>query len=163
MEKASDFQKNIFFCFIYYIKDFDFVDHNKFWKTFKDMRIPDHLICLLRKLYGGQEATVRTGHGTTDFFLIRKGIQQSCILSPCFFNLYAEYSWENAGLDESHAGILIVVRNINNLRYAVDTTLKAETEEELKSFWMRVKEEREKAGLKLNIRSLHLVPSLHGK
>ena len=127
------------------------------------MRIPDHLTCLLRKLYGGQEATVRTGHGTTDCFLIRKGVQQSCILSPCFFNLYAEYSLQNAGLDESQAEILIAVRNINNLIYAVDTTLKAETEEELKSFLMRVKEEREKAGLKLNIRSLQLVPLLHGK
>ena len=124
---------------------------------------PDHLTCLLRNLYAGQEATVRTGHGTTDWFQIGKGGHQGCILSPCFFNLYAEYSLQSAGLDESQAEILIAVRNINNLIYAVDTTLKAETEEELKSFLMRVKEEREKAGLKLNIRSLQLVPLLHGK
>ena len=108
------------------------MDHNKLWKIFKDMRIPDHLTCLPRKLYGGQEATVRTGHGTTDCFLIRKRVQQSCILSPCFFNLYAEYSLQNAGLDESQTGILIAVRKTNNLIYAADTTLKAETEEELR-------------------------------
>ena len=115
------------------------------------MGIPDHLTCLLRNLYAGQEATVRTGHGTTDWFQIRKGVYQGCILSPCLFNLYAEYIIQNAGLDEAQAGIKIARRNINNLRYADDTTLMAESKEELKSLLMRVKEESEKASLKLNI------------
>ena len=130
------------------------------------MGIPDHLICLLRNLYAGQEATVRTGHGTTDWFQIGKGIRQGYILSPCLFNFYAEYIMRNAGLEEAPAGIKIVGRNTNNLRYADDTTLMTESEEELKSLMMKVKEESEKVGLKPNIRKLrswHLVPSLHGK
>ena len=114
------------------------------------MRIPDHLICLLRNLYAGQEATVRTGHGTTGWFQIGKGVRQGCILSPCLFNFYAEYTMRNSGLDEAQAGIKIARRNINNLRYADDTTLKAESEEELKSLLMKVKEESDKLGLKLN-------------
>ena len=133
MEKAREFQKNIYFCLIDYAKAFDYVDHNKLWKILQEMRIPDHLTCLLRNLYAGQEATVRTGHGTTDWFQIRKGVCQSCILSPCFFNFYAEYIMQNSGLDEVQARIKIVKRNINNLRYADDTTLMAESEEELKS------------------------------
>ena len=124
------------------------------------MGIPDHLTCLLGNLYAGQEATVRTGHGTTDWFQIRKGVHQGCILSSCLFNLYAKYIMRNAGLEEAQAGMKIAGRNINNLRYADDTTLMAESEE-LKSLLMKVKEESEKAGLKL--RSWHLVPSLHGK
>ena len=131
------------------------------------MEVPDHLTCLLRNLYEGQEATVRTGHGTTDWFQIGKGVQQACILSPCLFNLYAEYIMRNAGLDESQAGIKTAGRIINNLRYADDTTLMAESEEELKSFLMRVKEDSEKAVLKLKrfkrLRLWHLVSSLHGK
>ena len=130
------------------------------------MGIPDYLTWLLGNLYAGQEAIVRTGHGTIDWFQIGKGACQGCILSPCLFNLYAEYIIRNAGLDESQAGIKIAGRNINNLRYTDDTTLMAESKEELKSLMMKVKEESEKAGLKLNIqkiRSWHLVPSLHGK
>ena len=136
------------------------------WKILKEMGIPDHLNCLLRNLYAGQEATVRTGHGTTDWFQIGKGIRQGCILSPCLFNLYAEYIMRNTGLEEAQAGIKIAGRNINHLRYADDTTLMAESEEELKSLFTKVKEESEKVGLKLNIqktRSWQLVPSLHGK
>jgi len=133
IEKAREFQKNIYFCFIDYARAFDCVDHNKLWKILKEMGIPDHLICLLRNLYAGQEATVRTGHGTTDWFQIGKGVRQGCILSPCLFNVYAEYIMRNAGLEETQAGIKIVGRNINNLRYADDTTLMAEREEELKS------------------------------
>ena len=151
MEKAREFQKNIYFCFIDYAKVFDCVDHNKLWKILKEMGIPDHLTCLLRNLYAGQEATVRTGHGTTDRFQIGKGVRQACILSPCLFNLYAEYIMRNAGLEEAQAGMKIAERNINNLRYADDTTLMAESEEELKSLLMKVKEESEKIGLKLNI------------
>ena len=130
------------------------------------MGIPDHLTCLLRNLYAGQEAIVRTGHGTTDWFQIGKGVRQGCILSPCLFNLHAEYIIRNARLDDAQAGIKIAGRNINNLRYADDTTLTAESEEELKSLLMKVKEKREKVGLRLNIkkpRSWHLVPSLHDK
>ena len=123
------------------------------------MGIPDHLTCLLRNLYAGQEATVRTGHGTTDWFKIRKGVRQGCILSPCLFNLYAEYIMRNAGLDEAQAGIKIAGRNINNLRYADDTTLRAESEEELKRLLMKVKEESEKVGLKLNIQKTKIVAS----
>ena len=115
MEKAREFQKNIYFCFIDYAKAFDCVDHNKLCKILKEMRISDHLTCLLRKLYVDQEATVRTGHGTRDWFQIGKGIHQGCILSPCFFNLYAEYIMQNAGLNEAEAGIKIAGRNINNL------------------------------------------------
>ena len=143
IEKAREFQKIIYFFFIY-AKPFDTVDHNKLWEILKEMGIPDHLICLLRNLYSGQEATVRTGHGTTDWFQIRKGVCQGCILSPRLFNLYAEYIMRNAGLEEAQAGIKIARRNINNLRYADDTTLTAESEEELKSLLMKVKEERKK-------------------
>ena len=123
MEKAREFQKNIYFCFIDYAKDFDYVDHNKLWKILQEMGIPDHLICLLRNLYAKQEATVRTGHGTTDWLQIRKGIHQGYILSPCLFNLHSEYIMWNARLDEPQAGIKIAKRNITNLRYADDTTL----------------------------------------
>ena len=134
------------------------------WKIMKNMGIPDHLTFLLRNLYAGQEATVRTGHGTTDWFQIRKGVHQSCILSPCLFNLYAEYIMRNARLDEAQAGIKIARRNISNLRYADDTTLKAESEKELKSLLRKVKEKSEKVGLKLNIHKAKImVPSLHGK
>ena len=123
------------------------------------MGIPDHLTCLLRNLYAGQEATVRTGHGTTDWFQIRKGIHQGCILSPCLLNLYAEYIMRNPGLDDSQAGIKIARRNINNLRYAEETTLMAESEEELKSLLIKVKEESEKIGLKLNIQKTKIMAS----
>ena len=115
IKKAKEFQKN--FCFIDYAKDFDWVYHNKLWKILQEMRIPDHLTCLLRNLYAGQEATVRSGHGTTDWFQIRKGVCQGCILTPCLFNLHAEYIMRNAGLDEAQAGIKIARRNVNNLRY----------------------------------------------
>ena len=151
MEKAREFQKNVYFCFIDYAKAFDSVDHNKLWKILKEMGISDHLTCLLRNLYGGQEAPVRTGHGTTDWFQIGEGVRQGCILSPCLFNLYAEYIMRNARLEEAQAGIKIAGRNINNLRYADDITLMAESEEDLKSLLMKVKEESEKVGLKLNI------------
>ena len=131
------------------------------------MGIPDHLTCLLRNLYAGQEATVRTGHGTTDWFQIRKGVHQGCIFSPCLFNLYAEYIMRNAGLEEAQAGIKSARRNISHLRYADDTTLMAEIEEELKSLLMKVKEKSEKHWLKTQHtkkqKSWHLVPSLHGK
>ena len=132
MEKAREFQKNIYFCFIDYTKAFDCVDHNTLWTFLKEMGISDHLTCLLRNLYAGQEATVRTGHGTTDWFQIGKGVRQGCILSPCLFDLYAEYIMRNVGLDEAQAGIKIAERNTNNLRYADDTILMAESEEELK-------------------------------
>ena len=130
------------------------------------MGITDHLVCLLRNLYAGQEATVRTGHGPTDWFQIAKGVCQDCIFSPCLLNLYAEYIMRNAGLEEAQAGIKIAGRHINNLRYADDTTLMAESEEELKSLLLKVKEETEKAGKTstfIKLRSWHLVPSLHGK
>ena len=133
MEKASEFQKNICFCFIHYAKAFDCVDHKKLWKILQEMGIPDHLTCLLRNLYAGQAATVRTGHGTTDWFQIEKEVYQGCIFSPCLFNLYAEYIMRNAGLDEAQAGIKIAMRNINHLRYADDTTLMVESEEELRA------------------------------
>ena len=132
--KAREFQKSIYFCFIDYTKAFDFVDHNKLWKILKEMGIPDHLTCLLRNLYAGQEAAVRTRHGSIYWFQIGKGVHQGCILSPCLFNLYEEYIMRNARLDEAQAGIKIVRRNINNLRYADDTTLMAESEEELKAY-----------------------------
>ena len=163
MKKPREFQKNIYFCFIDYTKAFDCVDHNKLWKTLQEMVIPDHLTCLLRNLHAGQEATVRTRHGTTDWFQIWKGLCQGCVLSPCLFDLYAEYIMRNAGLEETQAGIKTAGRNINNLRYADDTTLLAEREKKLKSIMMKVKEESGKVGLKLNIkklRSWHLVPSL---
>ena len=159
IEKAREFQQNIYFCFIDYAKAFDCVDHNKLWKILQEMRIPDHVTCLLRNLYAGQEATVRTGHGTTDLFQIGKGVCQGCILSPCLFNLYAKYIMRNAGLDEAQARIKIAGRNINSLRYANDTTLMAESEEELKSLLMKLKEESEKAGLKLNIQKMKIMVS----
>ena len=144
IEKAREFQKNISFCVIDYAKPFDCVDHNKLWKILKEMGIPDHLTCLLRNLYTGQEATVRRGHGTTDWFQIVKGVHQGCLLSPCLFNLYAEYIMRNVGLDEAQAGIEIAWRNINNFRYADDTTLMAESKEELKRLLMKVKRRVEK-------------------
>ena len=159
MEKAREFQKNIYFCFIDYAKTFDCVDHKKLWKILKEVGIPDHLTCLLRNLYAGQEATVRTGHGTTDWSQIGKGVCQGCRLSPCLFNLYADYIMRNAGLEETQAGIKIAGRNINNLRYADDTTLMAESEEELKSLLMKVKEKSEKVGLKLNIQKTKTMAS----
>ena len=152
-------ESSIYFCFIDYAKAFDCVDHNKLWKILKEMGIPDHLICLLRNLYAGQEATVRTGHGTTDWFQKGKGVRQGCMLSLCLFNLYAEYIMRNTGLDEAQAGIKIAGRNINNLRYADDTTLMAESEEELKSLLMKVKEENENVGLKLNVQKTKIMAS----
>ena len=146
-------------------KAFHYVDHKKLWKILKEMGIPDHLTCLLRNLYAGQEATVRTGRGTTDWFQIGKGVRQGCILSPCLFNLYVEYIMWNARLDEARAGLKIAGRNFHNFRYADDTTLMAESKEELKSLLMKVKEESEKVGLKLNIQKtkfMNPVPSLHG-
>ena len=159
IEKAREFQQNIYFCFIDYAKAFDRVDHHKLWKILKEMEIPDHLTCLLRNLYAGQEATARTGHGTTDWFQIGKGDRQGCILSPCLFNFYAEYIMRNTGLEEAQTGIKIAGRNINNLRYADDTTLTAESKEELKSLLMKVKEESEKVGLKLNIQKTKVMAS----
>ena len=158
IKKARGFQKNIYFCFIDYAKAFDCVDHTKLWKILKEMGIAGHMTCLLRNLYAGQEATVRTGHGTTDCFQIGKGVCQSYILSPCLFNLYAEYIMRNAGLKETQAGIKNAGRNINNLRYADDTTLTAESEE-LKSLLMKVKEESEKIGLKFNIQKTKIMAS----
>ena len=133
IKKAREFQKKIYFCFIDYAKGFDCVDYSKLWEILKEMGTPDHLTCLLRNLHAGQEATVRTEHGTTDLFQIGKGVHQGCILSPCLFNLYAVYILRNAGLEETQAGIKIAGRNSNNLRYADDTTLMAESEEELKT------------------------------
>ena len=137
----------------------DCVDHNKLWKILKEMGIPDHLTCLLRNLYAGQEATVRTGHGTTDWFQIGKGVRQGCIVSPCLFNLYAEYIRRNAGLEETQAGIKIAGRNNSNLRYADDNLLMAESEEESKNLLMRIKDEHEKAGLKLNTQKMKIMAS----
>ena len=137
IKKAREFQKNIYFCFTDYAKAFDCVDHNKLWKILKKMGIPGYLTCLLRNLYAGQEATVRTGHGTTGWFQIGKGIRKGCILSPCLFNLYTEYIMRNAGLDEAQAGIKIAGRNINNLKYAYVTTLMTESKE-LKNHLMKV-------------------------
>ena len=159
IEKAREFQKNIYFCFIDYAQAFDSVDHNKLWKILKELGIPDHLTCLLRNLYAGQEETVRTGHGTTDWFQIEKGVRQGCILSPCLFNLYAGYIMRNAGLEEAQAGIKIAWRNISNFRYTDGTTFMAESEEVLWSFLMKVKEESEKAGLKLNIQKTKIMTS----
>ena len=144
IEKARVFQKNIDYAF-------DCVDNNKLWKILKEMGIPDHPTCLLRNLYAGQKTTVKTGHGTMDWFQIGKGVCQGCVSSPCLFNLYVEYIMRNARLDEAQTGIKIAGRNINNLRYADDTTLMAESEEELKSLLMKVKEESEKVGLIFNI------------
>ena len=164
-KKAKEFQKNIYFCFTDYAKAFDFVDHQKMWKILQEMGIPDHLTCLLRNLNAGQEATVRTGHGTTYWFQIGKGVHQSYIFSACLFNFYAEYIMQNARLDEAQARIKIAGRNINHLRYADDTTLMAESEEELKSLLMKVKEESEKAGLKLNVQKMKMAsgPITDGK
>ena len=165
IEKGREFQKNIYFCFIDYAKTFDCVDHNKLGKILQDMGTPDHLTCLFRNLYAGQEATIRTGYGTADWFQIGKGVRQGCILSPCLFNLYVEYIMRNAWLDVAQAGIKIAGRNINNLRYIDDITLMAESEE-LKNLLMKVKKESEKVGLKLSIQKtkiMALVPSLHGK
>ena len=147
------------FCFIDYAKAFDCVDHKKLWKILKEVGMPDHLTGLLRNLYAGQEATVRTGHGITDWFQIGKGVHQGCILSPCLFNLYAEYIMRNTRLEEAQAGIKIAGRNINNLRNGDDTTLMAESEEGLKSLLMKVKEETEKADFKLNIQKTKTMTS----
>ena len=157
--KAREFQNNIYFCFIDYAKAFDCVDHNKLWKILKEMGIPDHVTYLLRNLYAGQEATVSTGHGTTVWFQIGEGVRQGCILSPCLFNLYAEYIMRNAVLVEAQASFKIARRNINNLRYADDTTFMAESEEELKSLLMKVREESEKFDLKLNIQKTKIMAS----
>ena len=157
IKKAREFQENIYFCFIDYAKAFDCVDHNKLWKILKEMGIPGHLTCLLRNLYAGQEATVKTVHATTDWFQIGKGVHQGCILSPCLFNLYVEYIMRNTGLDEAQAELRFAGRNINNLSYADDTTLMAENEEELKGLLMKVKEESEKFGLKLNIQKTKIM------
>ena len=137
IEKAREFQKTSISALFIYAKAFECVDHNKLWKILKEMGIPDHLTCFLRNLYAGREVTVRTGHGTTDWFQIGKGVHQGCILSLCFFNLYAEYIMRNAGLEEAQAGIKIAGRNINNLRYADNTTLTAESEEELNSLLIK--------------------------
>ena len=157
IEKARGFQKNIYF--IDYTNTFDCVDHNKLWKILKVMEIPDLLTCLLKNLYASQETTDRTGPGTTDWFRIGKGVHQGYILSPCLFNLYGEYIMRNARLDESQAGINTARRNINNHRYADDTTLTTESEKKLKSLLTRVKEESEKAGLNLNIKKTKMIES----
>ena len=157
--KTREFQKNIYLCIIDYAKAFDCVGHNKLWKILKEMGIPDPPDLPLRSLYAGQEATVRTGYGRTDWFEIGKGVCQGCILSPCLFNLYAEYIMRNAGLEEAQPGIRIAGRNINHLRYADDTTLMAESEEEVKSLLMKVKEESEKVGLKLIIQKTKIMAS----
>ena len=140
-KKQESSRKNLYFCFIDYAKAFDCEDHHKLWRILQEMGVPDHLTCLLRNLYAGQEATVRTAHGITDWFQIGKGVHQGCILSPCLFNLYEEYIMRNAALDEAQDGIKIARRNINNLRYADDTTLMAESEEKLRSLLKKVKEE----------------------
>ena len=158
-QKEREFQKNIYFCFIDYAKPFDCVDHNKLWKILQEMGITDHLTCLLRNLCAGQEATVRPERGTTDWFQIEKGACPGCILSPCLFDLYAEYIMRNARLDEAQAEIKIAGRKINNLRYADDTTLMARSEEELKNLLMKVKEKSEKVDLKLNIQKTKIMAS----
>ena len=155
IQKAREFQKNIYF-FIDYARAFGCVDHNKLWKILEEIGISDYLTCLLRNLYAGQEATVRTRQGTKDWFQIGEGVCHGCILSPCLFNLYSEYIMQNIRLDESQAGVKITKGNINNLRYASDTTLMVESEE-LKSFLMHVKEESEKVGVKLNIRKIKIM------
>ena len=156
-KKQESSRKNIYFCFIDYAKAFDCVEHNKLWKILKEMGIPDHRTCLLRNMYAGQEATVRTGHGTTDWFQVGKGVCQGCILSSCLFNLYAEYIMRNTGLDEAQAGIKIARQNINNFKYADDITLLAESEE-LKILLMKMKGS-EKVGLKLNIQKTKIMAS----
>ena len=159
IEKATEFKKNVYFCFIEYAKAFDCVDHNKLWKFLQEMGTADHLTCLLRSRYAGQEATVRTGHETTDWFKISKGVWQGCILLPGLFNLYAVYILQNARLDEAQAGIKIARRNISNRRYADDTTFMTESEEELKSLLIKVKEESEKVGLTLNTQKTKIMAS----
>ena len=156
IKKAREFQKNIYFCFIDYAKAFDCVHHNKLWKILQEMGIPDHLTCLLRNLYAGQEATVRTGHGKTDWFQTGKGVPQGCILSPCLFNFYAEYLMRNARLEETQAGIKIAGRHINNLKHADDTTLMPESVEELKSLLMKMREGCEMLALNSTFRKLSL-------
>ena len=157
IKRAREFQKNIYFCFIDYVKFFVWITTN--WKILKEMGVPDHLTYLLRNLCAGQEATVRTGHGTMEWFQIEKGVCQGCILSPCLFNLYAEYIMQNARLAEAQAGIKISGRNINNLRYADDTTLMAESEKELRNLLMKVKKESENADLKLSIQKTKIMAS----
>ena len=158
--KNQELQKNIYFCFSDCAKAFDSVDHNKLVNILKELGIPDHIFnCLLNNLYAGQEATVRTGHGPTDWFQIGKGVHQGYILSYCLFNLYAEYIMRNAGLEEAQAGHKIAERNINNLRYAGNTALMAESEEKLKSLLMKVKKESEKVGLKLSIQKTKIMAS----
>ena len=157
--KSKRIPENICFCFIDFIKAFDCVDHNKLWKSLTEMGIPDNLTCLLRNLYVGQEATVRTRHEIKDWFKIGKRVHQGCILSPCLFNFYAENTMRNARLEEAQAGIKVARRNINILRYPGDTTLMVESKEELKSFLMKVKEESEKTGLKFNIQKMKIMAS----
>ena len=163
MENKREFQKKkiyfFYFCFIDYTKAFDCVDYNKLWKILKVMGLPDYLTCLLRTVYGGKKVTIRTGHITMDWFKTGKVMCQGCVLSPYFFNLYAEYIMRNARLDESKAVIKIARRNINNFRYADDTTLMTESEKELKRLLMKVKEESEKAGLKLSIQKTEIMAS----
>ena len=163
IEKAREFQKNIYLCFIDNTKAFDCLDQDKLWKALRKMGIPDHLTCLLRNLYVSQEAAVRTLYGTTDWFRIEKRVPQGCLLSPCLFNLYVEHIMRNARLDELQAGIKIGGKTINNLRYADDNTLMAESKEDLKSLFMRVKEENERLNIKRKLRSWHPPPLLHGK
>ena len=157
-DSFREFQKNIYFCFSDNAKAFVCVDHKKLWKILRERGIEDHLTCLLRNLYGGQEATVRTRHGTVVWFQIGKGVQ-GCILSPCLFNFYAEYIIRNAGLDEAQAGIKTARRNINNLRYTDDTMIMVESEEALKILLMKVKEESEKVDLKVNIQKTKIMAS----
>ena len=157
--KSKRIPENICFCFIDFIKAFDCVDHNKLWKSLTEMGIPDNLTCLLRNLYVGQEATVRTRHEIKDWFKIGKRVHQGCILSPCLFNFYAENTMQNARLEEAQAGIKVARRNINILRYPGDTTLMVESKEEIKSFFMKVKEESEKTGLKFNIQKMKIMAS----
>ena len=160
IEKARELQKKtIYLCFNDYVKAFDCVDHNKLWKALKEMGIPNHLTCLLRNLYACQEATVGILYGTTDRFKIEKGVQQGCLLLPCWSNLYVEHIMRNTRLDELQAGIKMGRRNINNFRYADDITLMAESEEKLMSLLMRVKEESERAGLKINIKKTKIIES----
>ena len=159
IEKSGELQKNIYFLFIDYTKAFNYVDHNKLQKILQEMGIPDHLSCLLRNLYAGREAIVRKRHGTTNWFKIQKRVHQGSILLPCLFNLYAEYIMQNVGLDEAQAGIKISRRNISNLWHADNITLMAESEEELKSLLMKMKEESEKVDLKLNIHKTKIMAS----
>ena len=159
IKKAREFQENIYFCFIDYAKVFDCVDHKKLWEILQEMGISDYVTCLLRNLYAVQEATIRTGHGTTDLLQIEKGVRQGCTVSPCLFKLSAEYIMRNIRLDEAQAGIKIARRNTNNLRYANDVTLMAESEEGIKSLLMKVKEESGKVGLKLNVQKTKIMAS----